>query len=171
LNVIKEYEMNEKEITTMDVIVHKATIALRTGESLGVFTRELSRSSREHIMKKLNIAKGSGGAWDVEVFGDKVVMAAYKDGDATKYYAFKYTRDKVGNFEFGDTVEVERITSFKPKSGMSITKGKKKKEEMETEEEVEEKGCSGGRNTKKALGEQTFGGWRETNKSFWTNVL
>lgn len=165
--------MSTKETVTMDVIVHKAMVTLGAGESLGMFTQRLSGASREHIMKKLNIAKGAGGAWMVEAFGDKVVVSAYKGDDASKYYAFTYKRDKAGKFEFGDTVEVERVTSFKPKPGMSVTKGakgKKKKEEME--EEMEEKGCTGGHKTKKALGEpETFGGWRETQKSFWMGVL
>jgi len=161
--------MSKKETTTMDVIVHKAAVTLGTGESLGMFTQRLSGAAREHVMKKLNVAKGSGGAWMVEAFGDKVVMSAYKSEDVSKYYAFAYTRDKLGKFEFGDTVEVERVTSFKPKPGMTVAKAKKK-EEMEDEDE--EKGCSGSHKTKKALGEpEIFGGWKETHKSFWMGVL
>jgi hypothetical protein len=107
--------MSEK--TTMDVIVHKA-INLRTGETLGQFTQELSTAGRAHVFKKLNMSEQNGGSWMVEVFSKSVVFTAYKRTDPPskdKYFAFTFDRTEKGTFEFGDMVEVERVTSFKAK--------------------------------------------------------
>ena len=111
--------MNEKDTTTMEVIVHKQGIPIQKDESFDAFIQKISNAAREHIRGKLNMVKGEGGAWMVETYGDAVVMAAYKGSENTKYYAFKYTRDKDGKFDFGSTTEVERVTSYKPVSTVS----------------------------------------------------
>lgn len=144
--------MDKKEFTTMDVIVHKATISLMSGETLEQFTQKLSDAGKEYLLSKLNMTKGN--SWLVEVYRNKIVMAAYKDGEPSQFYAFKYSRDKSRNFQFSDTMEVERVTSFKPKSNV-----------------VMKNECCGDE-TKKALGEPiTFSGWQETRKGFWMGVL
>ena len=149
----------------MNVLVHKQAISLKNGESVGRFTQRLSEACRKHIMMKLNIAKGQGSAWMVEAFGDKVVVSAYKkDYGDEKYYAFSYSQNKDGKFEFGDSYEVERVVSFKPKSS-DISKSK-----LEEVEDEEIKACGG--KTRKALGKPIeFGVWRETAKSFWQGVI
>lgn len=118
--------MNETQ--TMDVIVHK-NINLQIGETLSQFTRGLRESAREHIMKKLNIAPpttgkaNDGGAYMVEVFSKSVVMDVWKGAGPDKYYAFAYERDpQTKVFKFGDASEVERVTSFKAKPGVTLTK-------------------------------------------------
>jgi hypothetical protein len=155
------------ESKTMDVLVHKQALSLKNGESVRRFTQRLSEACIEHIMMKLNIAKEQGSAWMVEAFGDKVVVSAYKkDYIGEKYYAFSYSQNKEGKFEFGDSYEVERVVSFKPKSNVV---SKSKLEEVE-DEDIEMKACGG--KTRKALGKPIeFGGWRETTKSFWQGVV
>jgi len=185
--------MSEKETTMMKVIVHKKQVMLMVGESLGLFTQRLGDASREHIKGKLNIANGSGGSWMVEAFGDRVVCAVYKGEDSTKYYAFTYSRDKLGKFDFGSATEVERVVTPEPKSDMVVSRatcpggkinsggtgrgmgtgggsGPIGKPIGEKEEDEEKK--RGDSKTKKVLGEPLeFGGWRETQKSFWMGVL
>jgi len=100
---------------TMQVVVQKS-IELRSGETLNDFTRALSAGGRAHVLKKLNIAPGGGGAWMVEVFKDSVVFAAFKrDAEQDKFFAFTHKRQANGDFEFGDLMEVERVTGFRTK--------------------------------------------------------
>ncbi len=106
----------DEEYTIMDVVVHKQGIPINTGESVDSFTQKISDAARSHIKGKLNISKGSGGAWMVELYSNSVIMAAYKGEGKTTYYAFKYTRNNDGKFDFGDSTEVERTTVYKPVS-------------------------------------------------------
>lgn len=109
-----------------EVIVHKAKLPLAKGESLGQYTQRLSESVRKYAMTKLNVQKG--GAFMCEAYGDSLVVDVYKrplndDGPTEyKYYSVEYTRKEDGNFTFGPFQEVERVTSFKPKAPLSITK-------------------------------------------------
>jgi len=112
-----------QETTTMEVIVHKQNVPMMKGESINMFTNKLSQAGRAHVLRKLNITEKDGGAWLVEAFQDRAVFSTYKGQEPTKHFAFKYTRNKSGDFEFGGVIEVERVTSFKPKSDMSVTKG------------------------------------------------
>lgn len=114
------------DTTQMEVIVHKA-IDLKAGETLGEFTNGLYSSGRDYVMKQLNIAKGKGSAYVLEVFSKNVVFCVYKYDETTsdsysKYYAFTYERDANKNFKFGDMLEVERVSSFRPKKSMAVTK-------------------------------------------------
>jgi hypothetical protein len=106
----------------MDILVYKQNMPMYNGESIGDYTRKLDIASRTHMMSKLNIAKGSGGAWTTEIYNDKVIMCVYKGEESNRYYLVKYSRDKNGTFNFGDMIEVERVTSYKPKVDMQITK-------------------------------------------------
>jgi hypothetical protein len=152
----------------MDILVYKQNISMVNGESIDDYTRKLNIASREYIMGKLNIAKGDGGAWTVEIYSDKVVMGVYKGEESTKYNMIKYSRDKDGTFNFGDMIEVERVTTYKPKTDMQITKT----EDNLISSPNSEKACSSGHKTRKALGEPIeFNGWIETEKSFWTGVI
>lgn len=143
----------ENETVKMDVLIHKASLSLMSNESISAFTQKLNREARKHIFQKLNIIKGDG--WLVEAYSDKVVFAVYKDNnEPTNYYAFEYSRNKDGKFEFGKSYEVERVTSYKPKSNL-ISKN----------ESVTEK-----RNIEKNIPLE-FGCWRETEKNLWTGIL
>jgi len=107
-----------EERTTMNVIVNKA-IELRSGETLNKFTSELRAAAKAHVLKKLNIAETEGTAFLVEVFSKTVVVQAYKFKDPPskdRMLAMTFDRQKSGAFEFGDTAEVERVTSFQAKT-------------------------------------------------------
>ena len=152
----------------MDVLVYKQNIPMYTGESLEDYTRKLNTAARTHVTNKLNITKGSGGAWTVEIYNDRAVVSVYDGEGSDRYYLVKYSRDKNGTFNFGDMIEVERVTSFKPKTDMQITKT----EDNLISSPNPEKACSSGHKTRKALGEPIeFNGWIETEKSFWTGVI
>jgi hypothetical protein len=152
----------------MDVLVYKQNMPMNNGESVNNYTRKLDIASRTHIIGKLNIAKGNGGAWTTEIYNDKVIMCVYKGEESNRYYLMKYSRDKDGTFNFGDMIEVERVTTYKPKTDMQITKT----EDNLISSPNSEKACSSGHKTRKALGEPIeFNGWIETEKSFWTGVI
>jgi hypothetical protein len=101
----------------------------------------------------------------IETFADSAVFDVTKrplvDGGqySYAYYALKYTRKDDGTFEFSDTTEVERVTSFQPKSTMSITKAKKKKADEDDEDDEE------------GLSKDAPPGWVTTSKSIWSGVV
>jgi hypothetical protein len=108
-----------------EVVVHKAQIPLARGESINQYTQRLSEAARKYAITKLNIVKG--GAYMCEAFNDSLVMDVYKrladDGPTEyKYYSVMYTRKADGDFMFSSFTEVERVTSFRPKAPLAITK-------------------------------------------------
>lgn len=132
--------MSEK---TMNVIVHKAKITLKSNESIDDFVGQLSKACREHIKKTLGIGPNSpGGCWPVETYSDVIVMSAYKGNDDTKYYSVPYKRT-AGGFEFGQSTEVVRSTTFKPASSFTVVK----------------------------KNDGTYDGWEKTEKSIWEGIL
>ena len=134
----------EKETSTMNVIVHKASLALMAGESLDQYTGELSKGCGGYMNKCLGIQKGSGSSWLVEAYANKCVVAAYKSDGPTEYYAMSYKRDaKTGAFEFGEYVPVVRRTVYQPVN-TSVT-------------------------ISKEIG--ALEGWEKTEKSMWGNIL
>jgi len=103
--------------TTHNVAVHKA-ISLGKGESLRSFTNLLNKQGRDFLMRKLNLTEKNAGVYTVEVFDGAAVFAVYKyEGrDRDRYYAVKYARkDDKSDFEFSESTEVERVSSFRPK--------------------------------------------------------
>lgn len=137
---------------TMDVIVRKATIALSGDESIDSYCQKVSQAGVAHAKMKLNFTKdGSNGAWPVEIYGDKMIVAAYKGDSKTKYYAFKYTRDKNGAFSFDNLTEVERKTSYQPVSPLATVN----------------------KSIQSSDAPKTFGDWTEIaiSKNFWGGVL
>jgi hypothetical protein len=113
------------ETTTMDVIVTKS-IDLMKGETLAQFTSALSGKGREYLYQKLNLVKDKDGCYMAEVMSNVAVFDVYrsKTGAANQYgyYAVKFDRDKDGTFKFGDVVEVERVTTYQPKSMTAVSK-------------------------------------------------
>lgn len=111
-----------------EVVVHKARLPIAKGESLGQYTQRLSEAARKYAMTKLSVQKG--GAYMCETYSDSLVMDVYKrpmndDGPTEyKYYSVAYTRKENGDFTFGPFQEVERVTSFKPKGNLAVTKSK-----------------------------------------------
>lgn len=108
---------DEKNIK-YNVAVHK-NLPLAAGETVSQFTQKLRKKGSDFLMQQLNIAKDKGGSYMVEVMSNVAIFEVYKretGGDGYKFYAMKFTRDKVGEFALSDLTEVERITSFRAKS-------------------------------------------------------
>ena len=108
--------MENKETTTMNVIVHKANISLQDGESLSDFSNALSQAAKQYALQQLNVADGKGWAYLVEAYPKKVVVEVSQEGQSPRYtyQQMGYTRDKNGKFEFDNMVQVKRVTTFKP---------------------------------------------------------
>ena len=114
-----------------EVVVHKASVALATNESLGQYTQRLSDAIRKYAVQKLNLTSGMDGkagfsCYMTEAYGNSAVLSVYKYGNgeasSDKYYATKYARGDNGEFKFDNFVEVERVTSYQPKASLSVTK-------------------------------------------------
>jgi hypothetical protein len=114
--------MSEKKIVY--AAVHKASINLMKGETVGDFTRELGKSCREHLVTKLNLSTADD-VWLSEAFAQKAVCHVYKSnksGGGSGYYMVDYKRDKKGAFTFGTIQEAKRQTVYKPTSDVQINK-------------------------------------------------
>jgi len=112
----------EAQTQTMEVIVHKAGIPLMKGETLSQFTRALRESGESHLMRKLNLNKDKDSVFMVETMSDKVVFDVFRPqatgGSRIKFFAVKFSRDtKTGSFDFGESIEVRRVTTFEPIPG------------------------------------------------------
>jgi hypothetical protein len=100
-----------------NVAVHKA-ITLAKGESLRTFTSTLRQQGGDFLMRKLNLTEKSAGTFLVEVFDAAAVFEVFKfEGrERPKFFAVKYGRkDGASDFEFSDSTEVERVSTFRPK--------------------------------------------------------
>lgn len=174
--------MENTEAATMDVVVHKASIALSPGESLDKFISKLSDATRAHATKKFLLNREKGDfTWMVEAFGSSVITSVSKDRQPRRMYAMAYSRDsKTKEFKFGDPVEVERKTSFAPVKATVSLVSKAATTDVQrpfpnehaapkkTTKAVEQLDVSRGQ-------QRTFGNetsrWVETSKSFWNKVL
>jgi hypothetical protein len=111
----------------MEVIVTKS-IDLKSGETLRMFTEALSQDAREHMAKnlRLDLKTGTAGVYVIEVMSNVVVCEVYqstqKEGHKYWFMAAKYEREDDGSFTFSDTAEVERVTTFRPKTQVSVAK-------------------------------------------------
>lgn len=107
------------EDTQMQVVVHKATLPLQDGESVGDYNAKFSDAARAHIRQKLNLSN-KDDVWGVETFGDSAVFCIYYSQDTVstkprmRYYSVAYVREADGKFKFSATTEVERVTTFQP---------------------------------------------------------
>ena len=115
--------MEDKNI--LNVVVLKQNLPLMEGETLGAYTRELSKAAKTHFTQKLNLGN-NGDVWCPEIAADAVVASVYQYGtpgqpSVNKMYSAKYTRDtKTGSFSFGDSLEVKPVTRYEPvKSGIA----------------------------------------------------
>lgn len=134
---------------SMEVVVHKAALQLKAGESVSVFTQNLTDAGRSYLKQKLNLQKGDA-CYAMETFADKVVFNTYKyenPPSQDKYYAVKYSRKPDGSFEFGEAVEVQRVTTYEAKNNtFTVTKSKDGDDEAPP-------------------------GWATVKKSMWGNLL
>lgn len=140
---------------TLNVVVHKAALQLRDGETLNLFSQAICAAFRDHATQKLNLTKNAS-IWMAEVMSDKVVASVYdwKDGatssSISKYYSSGFTRDaKTGIFSFdSDLTEVKPITSYVPtnKPDLGSVNIKKMRDDFEAR-------------------------WQPVAKSLWAGVL
>lgn len=111
---------------TYDVIVRKS-FPLAAGETLRDATKKLSDAGVKKLVTKLNLDVKKTSVYMLDVFEGAAVFEVYKSepskpGDYFRFYAMKYTRKNGGDFEFGDMVEVERVTRYEAKANAPITK-------------------------------------------------
>ena len=108
-----------------EVVVHKAKINLNNGESVRQYTMELSRSGADAIRKAVTLGP-KDSVFMIEAFSDSAVFDVWKDsapaGKRHTFMKMSYTRDKEGKFSFGTPSEVVRVSTFKPKPGLNVTK-------------------------------------------------
>lgn len=102
--------MSDKEIT-----VHKSSIALMTGESLGAFSMAVRDAAESHMRKSMSLGKDDY-MYTSEAFGDMVVMEVsgrVNGVHKTRYWSLPYKREN-GVFTFAKATEVRRVTTFLP---------------------------------------------------------
>lgn len=186
----------EAATTTMEVVVHKANLPLVKNESLGSFTRKLRDDGRAFLMRKFNLVPEKADVFMLEVFVDKVVfdIFEFKATDPRKRQRFVglgFTRKNDGGFEFNNSIELERVTMFRPKETL-VTKRNASSKQTVTKSNASptdtafvsvEKGIhdkpkpkkidTGEKNAKKPVKKQLAwaDGWQETEKSFWNSVV
>lgn len=153
---------------TYEVVVHKAGLPLAKGESLAMFSMRLNKAAREHLARKQNLDPKVSSVFMCEVFDGAAVFDVYKRGPQEgpgeyKYFAVKYARKATGEFEFSDTTEVERVTSYVPKGPLEVAKAKKADEEKKAPGKQAKCGCS----------KEIAPGWQETAKAgnLWSGVI
>lgn len=170
---------------TYEVVVHKANLPLAKGESVSQFTSRLREAAAKQIAMKLNLTPQNCSVYMVETFADSAIFDVSKrpavTGDAWSYayYAAKYTRKVDGSFEFGETTEVERVTSYQPKPKMDVTTAtnKAKKDMLEDDEEEEddledEETEELAKKPKKSdAKKEAPPGWAYTTKNLWNGLL
>lgn len=113
-----------------DVAVHKANLPMATGESVYDFTSALGEAARAYVyqQKRMDNTK-SDYAYMCEVYPGTCILSysIYGDKSAKPQYGYvslAYTRDAdTKAFKFSDMTEVERVTTYRAKSQMKITKG------------------------------------------------
>jgi hypothetical protein len=115
------------ERTTHDVVVHKASIPLMKGESLGAFISEVKMAAASHIRQKFNLDEKKGAIFPIEVFNTKAVFKVIPDFEKPVsndfHVAMKFTRATEGKFSFSDTLKVTPVMSFIPATNATgITK-------------------------------------------------
>lgn len=109
--------MNEHE-----VVVHKANLDLKAGESLGEYTTSLQAAARGYVVKQLNLDKDKSGCYVLEVYASNVVLDVYDYATSKyKYYSLAYSRNG-DTWDFSDMTEVERVVSWRPKSDLIVSK-------------------------------------------------
>lgn len=123
--------MSQAKANQHNVVVHKASITLADGESIGQFTSKLRDAGRNYIASKLNLPKDSS-VYPVEIFSKSIVFDVYqygpnvKEGDRARFYAAAYARKDSGDFEFSTLTEVERVTSYQAKQTATVMKASDK---------------------------------------------
>lgn len=150
-----------KEKLQHNVVVRK-DIKLATGETLRDFTQKLSDGVRKFMFQKLSLGSEKASVFTEDVFSTALVVEVFKFGqmgnadDRRRFFAMKFTRDDKGTFQFSNMIQVERVTSFRPKE-TGLTPTTKSKDDAVEDTPV-----------KKAL--DVCEGWL-TQKQLWGDVL
>lgn len=140
-----------------EAVVHKANLDLKDGESLGEYTSSLQAAARGYVIQHLNLDKDKSGCYVLEVYVSTVVLDVY-DYTSSKYRFYSVTYDRSGDgWTFTDMVEVERVTTYRPKSDLVV-----KKSLAGAERQVES-----------FITGEGADGWRPLSKGsdIWTGVL
>lgn len=173
--------MEQENTIKVDVAVHKAGLPLADGESLGHYSAALRKAASEALMKKLNLTPKTASAYMLEVFASNVVFDVCKreggpDGPMSeyKYYMLSYTRKDNGAFDFANVMEVERVTSFRPKESLPTAKASTEKT-CEGGKVSKDCGCAKGlkgcASGAKKVDKQLEPGWVPAEKAFWNGVV
>lgn len=145
-----------------DVLVRK-DIKLATNESVHDFTQALSNDVRKFVRQKLNLDVTKSDVYVMDVFSKSAVVEVFKFGpnidsvDRRRFFAMAFTRKDTGTFEFSNTVEVERVTSFREKKTSVLKTAVMKNADAEVRDDLAD-------DTPKC------DGWI-TMKQFWGGVL
>lgn len=142
-----------------EAIVHKANIALAKDESLHDYTNALGEQVRAHVIAQKRMDTKSDYCYIVEVYPSLVVVSySMTSNGATKssygYVAVTYERGEDKAFKFSDMVEVERVTTYRPKTLMKVLKG-----------------VSSGPETEAWGPREGAPGWSPVTKGFWNGVV
>lgn len=116
------------EQRTHPCIVHKAKLSLGKNESIQAFSMDLKKAAKDYLAQKYNVDLKKGSVYPMEVFADKAVFGVIPDFDKPPsndfIVAFKYSRGSSGQFQFGDTMKVKKVTTYVADKGVSISKSK-----------------------------------------------
>lgn len=146
-----------KKSVEYEVAVHKASVPLAKDESISDYTQALNEAARAFVSQKLNMDANKDYCYTVEVYpASCVVSCSVYSGTKSKYgyYAVQYTRDDNKAFTFSDLTEVERVTTYRAKSQMKLTKS-----------------ISGELETELFDSGDGVHGWKPTSKSLWNGVV
>lgn len=114
--------------------VEKAELPMESGESVNAFTEKLRKAAALHIAKLRGMQKAVD-VWPMEVYANKLVVDVFfreekDDGKNAlkttamnpRFFQLAFKRDG-DNFQFGETVEVERKVVFTPKAKIEKAMG------------------------------------------------
>jgi len=154
-------DQGEQKQVTHETVVHKANIPLVTGESVQDFTQAMSDAARKWVMDQLKMDPKQDYAYVVDVYSSVVVLSVniYSKSEDKRgkymYSAATYERDaETGVFTFSNLSEVQRVTTYKPKTVVKTYKGKGGP--VEHAEPIPGQGADG---------------WAPVNKALWSGVL
>jgi len=104
-----------------DVLVRKANIPLKSGESIRDFTTALSDAGRVTLVQKLNLDVKKTSVFMLEAYSTGAVFEVYKyestsQKDRMQFWGMTYKRDEKGDFTFETVKEVQRVVRFEEKT-------------------------------------------------------
>ncbi len=118
--------MTEKQ--TYDVLVHKAQVAVKRGESLQAFVQKVRIAGSAFITQQLNLDPKNSDVFAIEVFSTTAIFDVFLFGSVKapnkkqRFFAVSYTRKADGEFEFKNLTEVDRVVSFAATAKVPVLK-------------------------------------------------